>query len=675
MYKIYIFKILILFYIISLVNGKQIIINCNSNNQPYIKEFNKNNEYILNNCIIYKSHYFIGSKVIFNKCTFHNSLYIKDSDVEIKDSTFSSDSQSIEIIDSDALFKNVRLYIYNIIYVESSSFDIYNSKFYRYKVFKIKKSYVDIYNSIFYGDFIKYYNEDAPYTLKPNYKKHLIFRNSIVKSKIYVNGKSKAKEISSEPSCPENNIQNTYKINVYEEDTNDNKYYEKEFYNGCKKCEKDHYSTNSLVCTKCIKGSSWDRRSSSCIECQFEDWCPSAFTCKESHKDIGCSLCSKNYFMLNKECKKCPSDLGYIYEIIIGLIATILLGICIHKLSTDWIDELVIFTVSISHFQVMGILTDFNISFPPVFKAFLDIITSFFINIFKNYLFNADCITNINYVGKYFIYLFLPLLTWIIIISSISLISYISNKDNNIYIRDKYKVTYVMINLLYLYQISFSWKVFNVEKHDYTTVMIDNNNISTKDTEWAVMFFIGGIFNLMFCISILVFYLPNITKYIKKNNSEIIIDFLKQKLKNEYLHWELLVEIFLKKGVISAFMLIPNVNVSHSFIFIVLICSAIGQYRCKPYIDKHKVENKMCLLYYVLEILYLSMETIYLNNGFNVITLSIILFIIYIISFITVGIQLFKIYKIKFNIWLVKRRQKREIKNTNNKTVILNDIV
>jgi hypothetical protein len=51
------------------------------------------------------------------------------------------------------------------------------------------------------------------------------------------------------------------------------------------------------------------------------------------------------------------------------------------------------------------------------------------------------------------------------------------------------------------------------------------------------------------------------------------------------------------------------------------------------------------------------MEIIYVNGGFNVNILSILLGLIYMISFVIIGIQLIPIFYNKFNNWRNKKKE------------------
>ena len=135
-----------------------------------------------------------------------------------------------------------------------------------------------------------------------------------------------------------------------------------------------------------------------------------------------------------------------------------------------------------------------------------------------------------------------------------------------------------------------------------------------------------------------------ITPYVIYYYNKDRLDFLEKKLKEGYHNYEVVWETYIKKGLIACWMIIPNIIVSHIFIFLTLIVCGTYHYKKQPFIDKHKVENKMVTLFYMLEILYLTMESVYLHGGFNVKILSICLMVIYLVSFLIIGVQLLQIF-------------------------------
>lgn len=623
------------------INAERTIINCNKNKiiplvyrsiyssgmQDYIKSATFNNckitqninakiylnnikDAIFNNCEI--DYVFSEFKeLVFNKCRFHGRISITDSNTEIYNSEIYFDPESeMGVLNKDA-------YIYFSSHC-SGNMGCYTNKF-------------DIYGSLLV------FNSK---TGKRLYDKHISIysdANSVgaIKSYRY-------------PSCEENNVYSLdEKIQIYDE-----KLIELiPHFTKCVPCSESFYSTDSTECRECIAGNSWDKDTSSCIPCLFPERCPDPFTCKYPYKGISCTTCEKGFFMLNNDCRKCPESTGFIIGILIGFVITLIIGFFFYKFSTVWIDELVILTVSITHFQILTLITDFSIQFPQWFKEILNIIKSFFIDILKNYLINTECITEFNYVENYYFYAMLPFVGYVFIISSIYIYYSIKKKDHNTIVNSIIKLTYTLINTLYVYQLSYSLRIFNViEIHD-TIVLNDNRDIKRSSKEWQGMMAFAFFY---FLYSLITPYL-----FFRKNQEKL--DFLEKKLKKGCINYEIIYEIYGKKLLISCWMQIPIVLVSHILIFVSLISAIVIHNKLKPYVDVHNVENKMVNLFYALEILYLLMETCNIFGLFKSNTLSAILGIIYLISFLIIGVQLLKIFYKKIKIWLENRKKNKNI--------------
>ena len=159
-----------------------------------------------------------------------------------------------------------------------------------------------------------------------------------------------------------------------------------------------------------------------------------------------------------------------------------------------------------------------------------------------------------------------------------------------------------------------------------------------------------AIINAIYC-----FFTPGLFYNKFKDN----LDFLEKKLKDKFHNYEIIWETYIKKGFISICLILPNIFVSYSLIFVTLIICAIYHYINQPFLDKHKVENKMVSLFYLLNILYTSLQLVFLIGGFQVLILSILLGLIYIISFLIIGFQLLLIVIKKINIWEQEKKDKK----------------
>jgi len=564
-----------------------------------------------------------SSTIIFKDCIINDIRNAENSKLKIISVKFGNFITRFEESNVEIEKSTIRSIFLNFI---DSKVNIYNSIIYSEHIFHSDEGYLNLYqtrirNNDLYTGFIR--TLDEPY-----------------------------KDINSEPYCDENYINPLSNTGIiYIGDINKWKEENRQIpnYLGCSACPSDQYSSNSKECRECIEGSSWDKKTSSCVPCLYKERCPTAFSCIYPYKGIGCTNCENGYFMLNNDCKKCPSNTDYIIGIIFGFILTILVGFAFYKFTTDWVDELVILTVSITHFQILSIITDFSIKFPDWFKEFLNVVKSFFVDILKNYMINTDCLTNFSYVENYYFFAMLPFIGYIVIVCFIYIWYSIKRKDEQHIINSIIKLTYTLINTMYIYQLSYSLKVINVMPVQDTVVMRDNRDIRVIDKEWKGMMAFAAFYMLYSLIVPGLFYYKNEDKF----------DFLEKKLKSKFKSYEVIFETYLKKGFISCFMIIPAINVNYSLILATLVGCCLYHWNTEPYRVTYNDENKMVKLFYFLEILYISMEMIYINGGFDVGILSILLGIIYLISFVIIGTQLIPIFYKKFINWKNKRKEKK----------------
>jgi hypothetical protein len=637
-------KILVFLCLITIIVSNKEVIDCNKYQQstPYGR----------------KKITITSREIEFNNCFFkYNYIHFQNSKITIKNSKM--DSSNLEFQNSEFIIDNL-ISFNKCPSITDSNGIIKNSELNCISIFKlhIQDSNIEFYNSIINNNLFFY---DGKLTF---------YQTTFKKKFIIVNKKSDAKKIKSKPMCNENHINPPEKITsviigkTILSEKSVEEYNRIPNYPGCEKCPKEEYSNDSKECRFCSYGSSWDKKTSSCIHCLNPKWCPTAFSCIEKHKGLGCGICSEGHFMLNYECVDCPSKTGYIIGIIIGLIVTIIIAFLFHKITTDWNDMLVIVNISINHFQILILVTDFTIKFPQFFKDFLNKMKTLFTQIFKNYIINSECLTKFDYVENYIFNMFLPFMGLIIIILTIIFGFYIKKKNDREIIKSSIiKITYTFINMLYIYNVSYSLKVFNMVKHQDAVVMKENKNIRRIDKEWKILLSFA-IINAIYCI---------FTPILFYNKCKDNLDFLEKKLKDKFHNYEIIWETYIKKGFISICLILPNIFVSYSLIFVTLIICAIYHYINQPFLDKHKVENKMVSLFYLLNLLYTSLQLVFLIGGFQVLILSILLGLIYIISFLIIGFQLIPIiwkiikiwFQVLFQVWIQVWNQKKKDKKIN----------
>ena len=78
-----------------------------------------------------------------------------------------------------------------------------------------------------------------------------------------------------------------------------------------------------------------------CELCPFPARCPEGAGCAQGAKGVGCSECQSLYFALSGECAQCPEGASLELPIALGIVAVVIIGVCIWKLSAtpEVVDE------------------------------------------------------------------------------------------------------------------------------------------------------------------------------------------------------------------------------------------------------------------------------------------------------------------------------------------------
>lgn len=663
--------------VLDIILAEKQIINCQEGYQPYaeVNEVGDSRrgriiedvDMEFNNCIFhhslgyYNEYTFIESNIVFNNCIFHSRLDIDKSTAEFNNIEFLSDQ--VDFKDSEIIIRKSVFYFNHSHYMassrkhpysiwESSTVDIYDSTIYRDKDHRILSSCFDI---------------REPY---PEENKKITFHGcNIVNTgnvidnyiRIYKNGLDLITSQPSPTTCPDNHIiKNVTKAYVGQVIYSGKKgiYYDEadlqpdfsrgnlktiDNYDGCKPCPENEYSTNSQICRPCNFGNSWERKTSSCIPCFKQEWCPTAFTCKENHEGVGCDMCSVGYFMVNLECIECPTGTRLIISIFVGSIIAIIVGVSFSKIVNEKPELAKIFVVIISHFQILVLITDIKIDFPDYFKEILDTVKSWCIELLKNHLINTKCLGEYTYVERFYFNSFLPTMFWIFLM----ILSPLFLKCINCFSKKKmeYKkfvsnISYTCMNIFYVFQLSRPLTIFSTMVIDDTVVLRDNRSMSTKDEQWKLMMAFSFFYFSWLLLKPIIFLLG----VFKKNKEK---------------EYEIITELYGKKLLITCWTIIPTYYASFPLIFITLLILSVIHFYSKEELEHQQSYSNIILQFYFLEMLYVTTQFTYQVGGFDVDVLSYVLSSVYIFTLIVILYYLLK----NVILYLINRNKNYRVKS------------
>lgn len=648
--------LLLFFLILQIVFAEKQIINCNEGYQPYAELVDKiesnrgkimeNVDMEFNSCIFdytlgwFNIYTFIESNLIFNNCIIHSKLSIDKSTAEFNNIEFLSDKVDFDYSEI-IIRKSVFYYNYShpmsnsrphptSIWI-SSTVDIYDSTIYRNKDTRVYSSCFDIREP--------YPEENKKITF---HGCNIVNTGNIIDNyiRIYKDGLDLVTSQPSLTSCPDNYIIKnvtkayvgtlTYLNEIYDEsllqpDIDKGNIKAIDNYDGCKPCPENEYSTNSQVCRPCNFGNSWERKTSSCIPCFKPEWCPTAFTCKENHEGVGCDMCSAGYFMVNLECIECPKGTRLIISIFVGSIIAIIVGVSFSKIVNEKPEFATIFVVIISHFQILVLITDIKIDFPDYFKEILDTVKSWCIELLKNHLINTKCLGEFDYEERFYFNSFLPTMFWIfLMIFSPFFLKCINrfSKKKMEYKNFVCNISYTCMNLFYVFQLSRPLTIFSTMNVDDTVVLRDNRSLSTNNEKWKIMMAFSFFYFVWLLIKPLIFM--NIFK------------------KNKEKEYEILIELYGKKLLITCWTIIPTYYASFPLIFITLIILSVIHFYSNEELEHLQSYRNIILQFYFLEMLYITTQFTYQVGGFDVDALSYVLSSIYIVTFVIILYYLIK---------------------------------
>ncbi|KAJ6251811.1 finger protein [Anaeramoeba flamelloides] len=358
----------------------------------------------------------------------------------------------------------------------------------------------------------------------------------------------------------------------------------------CISCSKGYYKNSTLSsCQKCpINSINNDKGCTACEKCSIEFGCIGGNQCIEGRDpDQICSTCIENRFMLNYDCRTCPTA-AEISTIIICIITTITFLVIIilktnkkYKNKNDnnndnnnnnnnnendnndndnnvnniyWYffiqDKIQIKGMILTFIQLIAILVSFKFNWQSVFKGWFRIGSSFFILDLGSFLYQ-ECYQNYNLILKWLIITIFPLILLIICSIIWILINYClkNTKAKYPHLKEKLfsfytkslKYFYPTILILFIDLFDFKYNE-EMEIHYLNT----NQKIIIHEKDWQFFFYLV-LFTIIFeiiLIPLIFFICITVAKKKKFESDSFNVKFGWMWKSYRFIYWELIEFIF-----------------------------------------------------------------------------------------------------------------------------------
>ena len=325
----------------------------------------------------------------------------------------------------------------------------------------------------------------------------------------------------------------------------------------------------------------------------------------------------------------------------------------IYKFSAKDIDTsiLSIANMTITHLQVVYIITSISYNLPKIFIKILTWLQVVFGFVFLDLVTSPECEIHINYYIKWIILSLFPIMIFTFL--SVFYFCNISENWNNKVV----KMMTMIVCIFYIYSITQSFKIWDcVKLVSNTYVLEDNPDIECfVGGEWEKMAIIG-----FFMLLVYIFGPPfGLIKIFKSSDINTIkiqkrFGWLYQKYKDEFYLWELQVEMCKKFLLVFWATFLPEQHSQSSLILLTLLVCWYKHYVDRPYKEENDqyptLENDLQNWLYLYEIILLIGMWIYSNVGGNENTATAIFLIIYFIA----------LFVIVYHVILLKRRQPKK---------------
>ncbi|KAJ6242852.1 cell surface glycoprotein (s-layer protein)-like protein [Anaeramoeba flamelloides] len=355
----------------------------------------------------------------------------------------------------------------------------------------------------------------------------------------------------------------------------------------CINCSKGYYKNSTLSsCQKCpLNSINNDEGCTACEKCSIEFGCIGGNQCIEGRDpDQICSACIENMFMLNYDCRTCPTTAEIITIIIFIIIIITFLIIIILKKNKNlknknktnnnqndnhknvinnnsnnnnnninniyWYffiqDKIQIKGMILTFIQLIAILISFKFNWPSIFKGWFRIVSSFFILDLGSYLYQ-ECYQNYNLILKWLIITSFPIIL-LIIFSLISIVinycfknikaKYPHLKENAFsYYTKILKYFYLPILILFIDLFDFN---HNEEKGIY--YLYTNQKIIIQESDWQFFFYLV-LFTIIFeiiLIPLIFFICITVAKKKEFGSDSFNLKFGWMWKSYRFIYWELI---------------------------------------------------------------------------------------------------------------------------------------
>ncbi|KAJ6251070.1 insulin-like growth factor binding protein [Anaeramoeba flamelloides] len=371
-------------------------------------------------------------------------------------------------------------------------------------------------------------------------------------------------------------------------------------FHSCDSCESGTYAegAGNSRCKKCPSGTYNNQtQQTSCLKCVHEEYCIGGDQCSSGRNpETICEICLNGYFELNKSCQECPSNLQYIYLLIVIIVVIAFLSIFRKRVQRTILeDPYPIYRIVITFVQLLSSLFTLNLSWPDSIKGTFSKWGSLFVFSFDTVA-SPDCFAEMDWYSKWIFQFVTPLIT----LSALALI-YFSSKcyfnkkkqaenqeDLNIFFSRLISLT---LKYFFIPMSNISFQPFSYTKNPDTneSVLSIDPSISTSDDKYKRYLILFILSILIYIVGIPLFFVIVLIKAKKNNFNKYWYDrfgwiFLNYK-SNRY--WFEMIEILIKFLLALSAIIFLNdekgINQRNYFLFGLFIFATVLVIYLKPY--------------------------------------------------------------------------------------------
>ncbi|KAJ3439646.1 insulin-like growth factor binding proteinn-terminal [Anaeramoeba flamelloides] len=389
-------------------------------------------------------------------------------------------------------------------------------------------------------------------------------------------------------------------------------------------------------CNKCEKGTfNNGTKQTACKKCLHPEYCLGGDTCASGRNpQKQCEKCKEGFFELNKSCQKCPTNLQYLYLLILIVAFIILLFVFKKKVQRKILeDPFPVFRIVVTFVQIISLLFTLKLSWPETVSGSISKWGTIFV-FDLNVLASPDCYSQLSWKDKWVLQFMTPL-----IIISILLAVYLAlnryykshglkeeQKEFGIFFSRLFSLT---LKYFFIPMSNISFQPFNYTTDPETNekVLSIDPSISTSSTTYKKYLTLYILSIIIYIVGIPLFFIIVLLKAKKANFSKFWADrfgwiFLNYK-SNRY--WFEIFEIFIKFFLAISSLFFANdddgISQRNYFLLSLFVVALLLMIYLKPYqVDvtfdhgKFAAEDKAQIGFYIMIIGAITLALQQLNN-------------------------------------------------------------